>query len=193
VFIDGGRMMPSVANFTDLPDEHGRPLYGRALRQRLRHEYGSLVNLTANGSMIPNPDCRCELDPVVKDRFGIPVLRFHWKYGPQEHALAQHAVSLLSDVISAMGGKPKATTWADGDILNLDGYGFHEAGTARMGTRPADSVLNSFGNAWDVRNLYIADAASFCGDAAKNPTETILALAWRASDHLAESMARKEI
>jgi choline dehydrogenase-like flavoprotein len=193
VFIDGGRTMPSVADFTDLPQDDRGPLYGQALRNRLRNDFGSFVALTANGSMIPNPDCRCEIDPSVKDRWGIPVLRFHWKFGAQERELAKHAVSLLSNIISSMGGKPLVSTWADGSIVNSDGYGFHELGTARMGKQASDSVLNGFGQAWDVRNLYIADGASFASHAAKNPTETILALAWRASDHLADSLMRKEI
>lgn len=193
VFIDGGRTMPSVGDFTKLPEEQDKPLYGLALRQRLRHEYGSSVSLLANGSMMPNPDCYCELDSEVKDRWGVPVLRFHWKYGAQDQALARHAVTHLSEVISAMGGNPKPITWTDGAILSPDGYGFHELGTARMGTKPTNSVLNAFGQSWDVRNLFIADGAAFCTNAAKNPTETILALAWRASDHLADRFTRKDI
>ena len=195
VHINGGRTMPAVADFTCLPQERGRPLYGQALRQRLRREYGSFLTLSVEGGMIPNSDCWCEIDPAVKDRFGIPVLRFHWKYGPQERALVKHAVSFLSDVISAMGGKPNVETGAEGGILgdDSDDFAFHELGTARMGTKASDSVLTAFGHAWDVRNLYVTDGASFCGNACKNPTETILALAWRASDHLVDSLARKKI
>ena len=67
------------------------------------------VGLLSVGGMIPNADCRCEIDPLVKDRWGIPVLRFHWKAGEQEIEQARHAVASMSDMIQAMGGKPKAT------------------------------------------------------------------------------------
>jgi choline dehydrogenase-like flavoprotein len=193
VFLDGGRTMPAVADFSNLAQKHGKPLYGQALRSQLRRDYGSSITLLANGSMVPNRDCYCEIDPAAKDRWGVPVLRFHWKMGTHERELAKHAVSHLSDVISAMGGEPDVIKWADGDILNTDGYGYHELGTARMGMHAANSVLTANGHAWDVRNLYVTDGASFASHAAKNPTQTILALAWRASDHLADSLMHKEI
>jgi len=143
--------------------------------------------------MIPNPDCFCEIDPVAKDRWGVPVLRFHWKQGAQALEQARHSIASMSEMISAMGGQPTAYRWADGTLVCTGGESNHELGTARMGAKPADSVLNAFGHAWDVRNLYVADGASFAGQAGKNPTDTIMALAWRASDHLADSFVRKEI
>jgi choline dehydrogenase-like flavoprotein len=194
VEISGGRTMPSVGDFTELPEERGRPVYGQALRTQLRNQFGSKVVLTAFGGMIPNPDCRCEIDPSLKDRFGIPVLRFHWKWSAQEVELARHALKALCEMISAMGGKPIVDTSTGGSsISNVGGGAAHEVGTARMGAKASNSVLNSFGCTWDVRNLYVADGASFAGQADKNPTETIVALAWRASDHLMDSFVRKEI
>jgi choline dehydrogenase-like flavoprotein len=188
VQVDGGRTMPSVETFTESSSPDGKPMFGQTLRRRIRDEYGSRVGLVSVGGMVPNTDCRCELDPVLKDRWGIPVLRFHWKFGQQEIEQARHAVTSMSDMISAMGGKPIV-----GSPMFSGGEGIHELGTARMGTHPVDSVLNPVGQAWDVPNLYIADGASFAGHAGKNPTLTIMALAWRACDHLANSLARKEI
>lgn len=69
----------------------------------------------------------------------------------------------------------------------------HEVGTLRMGAKPDSSVLNAAGHAWDVRNLYVTDGGAFASHPEKNPTLTILALAWRASEHLATSLLRKEI
>jgi choline dehydrogenase-like flavoprotein len=194
VQVGGDRgMMPSVDSFAGLQRRFGALLYGKALRDRLRSAFGSQVTLLSVGGMIPNPDCRCDIDPQVKDRWGIPVLRFHWKPGRQEIEQARHGIASMHDMISAMGGTPMVDTQPDGGIMWGGGNSFHELGTARMGTKPADSVLNSSGQSWDVGNLYIADGASFAGHAAKNPTETIMALAWRASDHLADSFLRKEI
>ena len=141
--------------------------------------------------MIPNSDCRCEIDVHVKDRWGVPALRFHWKWGVQEIALVRHAEQTMSDMIVAMGGRNLTVDGAR--VLGGAMYNGHELGTARMGRSAADSVLNAYGHAWDVRNLYIADGSSFAGHPSKFPTETIMALAWRASDHLADSFARKDI
>ncbi len=59
-----------------------------------------------------------------------------------------------------------------------------------MGTSPKNSAVNAFGQAHDVKNLFVADAASFVSNADKNPTLTINALAWRTSDYLAEEMRK---
>jgi choline dehydrogenase-like flavoprotein len=143
--------------------------------------------------MIPNADCRCEIDPNTKDRWGIPVLRFRWKWGMQEIAQMHHASVTMRDMILAMGGTPTTTETSGGQRAQAGATLTHESGTACMGASAKGSVLNADGHAWDVRNLYIADGASFAGHADKNPTHTIMALAWRASDHLAESLVRKEI
>jgi len=184
--------MPAADSFTGLQSASGKLLYGKELRARLRRDIGSSVDLGSWGGMIPNADSRCEIDPVVKDRWGIPVLRFHWRPGTQELEQSRHAIASMSEMITAMGGKPQVYTNAEGGFIQGASH-HHEVGTARMGAKPADSVLNAFGHAWDVRNLYVADGASFASHASKNPTHTIMALAWRASDHLADSLVRKEI
>src|SRR6185312_1966242 len=99
----------------------------------------------------------------------------------------------MGEMISAMGGVPNTQSPFDSSSLPRGTQLMHETGTARMGATATDSVLNSFGHAWDIRNLYVADGASFAGHADKNPTHTIMALAWRDSDHLADSFIRKEI
>lgn len=99
----------------------------------------------------------------------------------------------MEDIISAMGGTVTAQSQSDSKTLSEGTQLMHETGTARMGAKASDSVLNSFSQTWDVPNLYIADGAGFAGHADKNPTHTIMALARRASDHLADSFVRKEI
>lgn len=193
VIIGGGRSLPVVSQFSPAPHKDGIPLFGQELRRRLREEFGSALVLCGNGGMTANPNCFCELDPTVKDRWGIPVLRFHWKQGEQEIAQAKHSIASMSDMITALGGTPTVWTWSDGGTVCTGGESNHELGTARMGVSASDSVLNSFSQAWDVPNLYIADGSCFVGQAGKNPTHTIMALAWRASDHLADSFVRKDI
>ena len=188
VQVVGSRKMPAVESFDDMFQSGENLIYGKKLRDKLRNDYGSTVLLFAHCEMIPNSDCRCEIDSSVKDKWGIPVLRFHWKWGEHELGQTQYLTKTLREMIAAMGGKVSSVL-----PLLKGGEALHEVGTARMGMKPRDSVLNSFGHAWDVRNLYVADGACFASHACKNPTETIMALAWRSSDHLAESLVRKDI
>jgi choline dehydrogenase-like flavoprotein len=69
----------------------------------------------------------------------------------------------------------------------------HEVGGAIMGSDPKSSVTNAWGQTWDIDNLIVADGGVFASNADKNPTLTIMALAWRASDHILERMRRKEL
>lgn len=186
--IFGGRFMPYVEMFEPLPLSDGKPMFGQALRARIRDEFGSQLALVAHCGMVPNMESRCDIDPEMKDRWGIPALRFHWKWGSPELELMRHASRSMGDMIAAMGGEITERL----PVPN-GGTGMHEIGTARMGSKSEESVLTAYGHAWDVRNLYVTDGASFPSHACKNPTGTIMALAWRASDHLGDSLVRKEI
>ncbi|MGZ6018477.1 MAG: GMC family oxidoreductase N-terminal domain-containing protein, partial [Phenylobacterium sp.] len=68
--IGGGRQMPSMGMGGLVKDD--LHLTGDALRQRLREKFGSTISFNGRGEMIPNDDCYCELDPVTKDKWGIP-------------------------------------------------------------------------------------------------------------------------
>ena len=78
-------------------------------------------------------------------------------------------------------------------LIEPGGAIIHEVGGAIMGADPRSSVVNSWGQTWDVPNLFVADGAVFASNADKNPTLTIMALSWRASDHILERMKRKEL
>ena len=69
----------------------------------------------------------------------------------------------------------------------------HEVGGAIMGSDAKNSVTNGWGQAWDVENLFVTDGAVFPSNADKNPTLTIMALAWRSADHILDRMRRKEL
>jgi choline dehydrogenase-like flavoprotein len=69
----------------------------------------------------------------------------------------------------------------------------HEVGGTLMGADPKRSVTNGWCQTWDVSNLFVTDGAPFPSNADKNPTLTIMALAWRAADHIAGRLRRKEI
>ena len=75
----------------------------------------------------------------------------------------------------------------------MGGQGIHEVGGARMGNDPKTSVLNSNCRPWDCKNVFVADGAPFVSLADKNPTLTIMALAWRTSEHIADQVRRGEV
>jgi choline dehydrogenase-like flavoprotein len=100
---------------------------------------------------------------------------------------------VAADIIQAMGGKTSSQPQAGEKAIKQGGVIIHEVGGAMMGNDPKKSVTNSFGQCWDVKNLFITDGATLCSNADKNPTLTIMALAWRASDHMLGLMKKKEL
>jgi choline dehydrogenase-like flavoprotein len=183
--INGGRQMPSVGLAGLIADDETS--VGDGLRDKLRSRFGSVIGFDGRGEMIPNDDCYCELDPSVKDKWDIPVLRFHWKWGEAETRQAAHMVKTFTEVIDRLGGKPLGTVETDGrKAISAGGEMIHEVGTVRMGASDADSVVNQYGQSWAVPNLFVTDGAVLVSSPDKNPTLSILALAWRSSDHLAQ-------
>lgn len=192
VEVGGGRQMPSMGLAGLLPEDDDS--VGDALRARLRQRYGSVIGFNGRGEMIPNDDCYCELDPGVKDKWGIPVLRFHWKWGQAETDQASHMVKTFLEVIDRLGGTPAPGVETDGrKAISKGGEMIHEVGTARMGHADTDSVVSQYGQSWAVPNLFITDGAVMVSSPDKNPTLSILALAWRSSDHLAQLAKRGEL
>ncbi|HEY8572304.1 GMC family oxidoreductase [Phenylobacterium sp.] len=187
--IGGGRGMPSMGTAGLLADDDMS--VGDELRANLRRRYGSRIGFNGRGEMIPNDDCYCELDPSVKDKWGIPVLRFHWRWGEAETRQAGHMVQTFTEVIERLGGKVLGKPETDGrKAISKGGEMIHEVGTVRMGASENDSVVNQYGQAWAVPNLFVTDGAVLVSSPDKNPTLSILALAWRSSDHLA-TLARQ--
>jgi len=181
----GGRQMPQLKDFAIL-DKVAPGVYGRKLKEEARRYYGSNFSFAGRGEMIPNKDCYAELDPKVVDQWGIPVLRFHWKWSEHEIKQAEHMQQTFAELLEGMGGK--ATPKSGRDAIQRPGEIIHEVGTARMGSKAADSVTNQYCQTWDVKNLFLMDGAVMPSNPDKNPTLTILALAWRSSEWLMEEM-----
>jgi choline dehydrogenase-like flavoprotein len=232
--------MPGIGSFNGTVNRTEG--YGLPLKQAIRDEYGISVGLSGRGEMIPNEQSYCEIDPEVKDRWGIPVLRFHWQWSDHELNQVRHMQETFRQILEGMGGRipprgggragaranaaagraggpapqtgqagpqtgrPNApagqpSTSAPAAVAANDarppisrgGAIIHEVGTVRMGDDPAGSPLNRFCQAHDVKNLFVADAAPFVSNADKNPTHTIVALAWRTAEYLAEEMRKGNV
>jgi choline dehydrogenase-like flavoprotein len=183
----GGLHLPSYGFMSDTMRHVSHAGYGKALKADYRRLYGATVHFSGRGEMIPNADSYCEIDPNVVDRWGIPVLRFHWKWTDYEYKQVKHMQETFRSLISAMGGEPLTPmpTAAEGYGIAAGGQIIHELGTTRMGRDPSTSVLNPWCQSHEVKNLFVVDGGPFVSQADKNPTWTILALAMRTSDYIA--------
>ena len=246
--VGGGYGMPGIGSFTGVVNRAEG--YGIPMKQAIRADYGTSVGLSGRGEMIPNEQSYCEIDPEMKDRWGIPVLRFHWGWSDHELNQVRHMQQTFRAILESMGGQiaagggrgggrgsaqamgagaqpgqqapqtgqagpqtglPNApagqpTTAPDGERagnpptldptrppISRGGAIIHEVGTVRMGDDPQTSPLNKFSQSHDVKNLFVADAAPFVSNADKNPTHTIIALAWRTAEYLAEEMRKGHV
>jgi choline dehydrogenase-like flavoprotein len=169
--------------------------YGAQLKRDYRKYYGATISFEGRGEMIPNDDTYCEIDPNVVDRFGIPVLRFHWKWTDAEYNQAKHMQETFRSLIAEMGGQvfDPMPSKESGYGIAAGGQIIHELGGARMGNDPGTSVVSGNCQAHDVKNLFLADGAPFVSQADKNPTWTIMALAWRTSDYIADQMKKRAL
>jgi choline dehydrogenase-like flavoprotein len=189
----GGRRMPGAGTLHGLEQYTGGS-YGKKLKEDARRYYGSFVGFDGRGEMIPNENSYCEIDPKVKDKWGIPVLRFHWKWSDHETRQAAHMQTTFAGIVEAMGGRVIGKVRTDGsEAIAPGGFIIHEVGGAIMGADRQISVTNQWCQTWDVKNLFVTDGAVFASNADKNPTLTIMAVAWRAADHIADRMRRKEL
>jgi choline dehydrogenase-like flavoprotein len=123
------------------------------------------------------------------------VLRFHWKWTDHEHRQVKHMQETFRALIGEMGGQVfDPMPGPDrGYGIASGGSIIHELGGVRMGADPKTSALNAWCQAHDVKNLFVADGGPFVTQADKNPTWTILALAWRAAERIVELRRKEEL
>jgi choline dehydrogenase-like flavoprotein len=178
----GGRRMPTMSVGGYVPA--ASKTYGDALRTEVRKKYGTFITLIGEGEMIPNEDSFCDLDPKVRDKWGVPVLRFHWKWGESEIQLAKHMQVTFDKVFTLLGGAPDPAPFR----MPRPGGAVHEVGGARMGTSPENSVVDSYNQCWEARNVFVLDGASFVSCPDKGPTLTIMAIAARGSARIFDLM-----
>ena len=191
----GGLGAPGAGFMGGIQRYPGGGGYGKKLKDDYRRYYGATIGFSGRGEMIPNDDSYCEIDPNVVDRYGIPVLRFHWKWQDYELNQVKHMQQTFRALIDQMGGKvfSEMPSKERGYGIAAGGQIIHELGGTRMGSDPKTSVLNANCQAHDVKNLFVADGGPFVSQADKNPTWTILALAWRTSDYITDQMKKKAI
>jgi choline dehydrogenase-like flavoprotein len=202
--LGGGRRMPGAGVLGNIHaytgvESSGTPIsfggYGANLKRDYRRVYGATVGFAGRGEMVPNEHTYLELDPRVVDRWGIPVLRFHFKFGDYEKKQSKHMQETFRAIIHEMGGTPMSTMPTEENNYGLAAGGriIHEAGVTRMGNSPSTSVVNKNCQVHDAKNVFVADAGPFVSQADKNLTWTILALAMRTSHYIADERKKGTI
>jgi choline dehydrogenase-like flavoprotein len=192
----GGLHMPGYG-FTDgiqnkngmIPGRDGKMKdaggFGADLKNDYRRFYGAGFGMAGRGTAIARADNYCEIDPEVVDKYGIPVLRFHYKWANEEIQQAKHMQDTFQEIMHEMGAIADAPHGADTMYgLAAPGVIIHEVGTVRMGDDPKTSALNKYCQAHDCDNLFVVDAAPFVQQGDKNATWTILALSMRTSEYI---------
>lgn len=169
--------------------------YGKRLKEEVRRFYGATIGISGRGESVARYENYCEIDPQTVDEFGIPVLRFNYQWSDYERKQARHMHQTFRAIYEGMGAIPitEVPTAEEDYGLNKPGEIIHEVGTARMGADPRTSATNQWQRLHDVPNVYLADGAPFVSQADKNPTWTILALAWRMSDHIIDQLKKQNL
>ena len=174
---------------TMFPWHTDRPGFGAQYKKEVRDHAGAFISIGAFGEVLPRYENHVGLDPDVKDAWGIPVLRFQYRFGDNEHKMAMDMAVTAREMFEAAGIDVIGT---DRQVLT-EGWSIHELGTARMGNDPKTSVLNQFQQSHDVRNLFVMDGSSHVSASCQNPTWTIMSLAWRSCDYLAGEFRRRAL
>ncbi|HKT88378.1 MAG TPA: GMC family oxidoreductase [Candidatus Sulfotelmatobacter sp.] len=141
------------------------------------------------GECLPDHGNYVELDKEKVDAWGIPALKIHSSWSKNELALRHDMAISAAEMLAAVG----ATDIRPFALDEPPGFSIHEMGTARMGRDPKTSVLNSFNQAHDVKNLFVTDGGAMVSSSCVNPSLTYMALTARACDYAVQQMKKGEI
>ncbi len=184
-FYGGGRM--TARGFTTpieygLGGVHNAPSWGAAYKKALIAQANHKLNVSNFITQLPVETNRVDLDPDVKDAWGLPAMRITSTSHDNDFKAMQFFIDRSVEVLQAAGA---TEIWTD--KVNDSRGGAHSRGTCRMGNDPGTSVVNKYHRAHDVPNLFIVDGSSFVTGGRNHPTMTISALAYRAADHLVKA------
>jgi choline dehydrogenase-like flavoprotein len=156
--------------------------FGSEFKKTIKRRYPTPVNFTMQAPALRSDTNYVDIDPEVKDAYGIPAARIHFQWDPNTLLMWEHAKQACKDVLKAAGGEYLGAA----DRPEPPGYSLHETGTCRMGNDPKKFVTNRFGQTHDVSNLFVCDASVFLNCTDKTTTISILTFALRSAEHLIE-------
>lgn len=165
------------------------PGFGEEYKKKVREYAGATIEMGGFGEVLARYENQVEIDPNLKDTWGIPVLRFNYRFGENEKKMCEDMAKTAREMFEAA----KFEVTSSSDKMLPEGWSIHELGTSRMGNDPKTSVVNQFQQCHDVKNLLVVDGSTHVNASCQNPTWTIMALCWRSCDHLADQLQKGEI
>jgi choline dehydrogenase-like flavoprotein len=156
------------------------PKWGKEHKNFVRQWFNRSIVVMGPVQEMPVFEARVQLDPVVKDYWGIPVARLSGSRHHNDYEVAKFLASKAEAWLKEAGA---VSTWTVPPRPGLSG-GQHQAGTCRMGNDPKTSVVNKYCQVHDVDNLFVVDASVHVTNGGFNPVLTIMAIAYYASEHI---------
>ena len=163
--------------------------FGTDFKRSLKQPGPWRFSFQGYGECLPSHGNYVELDEEKVDAWGIPVLKIHCAWGDNERAIRRDMAATAAEMLDSAGAR-QIQPFIDDDP---PGFSIHEMGTARMGRDPKTSVLNSFNQAHDVKNLFITDGGAMASSSCVNPSLTYMALTARACDYAVRQMKNGEV
>jgi choline dehydrogenase-like flavoprotein len=173
------------------------PGYGSDWKREVRSRFVAQARVwIAGGEMLARKENRVELDPEVKDKWGIPVLKIHFTHSDNDRKLLADFQQTAEEWFHRAGGEPMngltkqpagfpgGSGSPDADRKEGIGGSIHEVGTARMSASPKDGVLDPYCRMHDVPNIFVFGGNAFCSTGDKHPTLTMMALTVRGCESL---------
>jgi choline dehydrogenase-like flavoprotein len=158
--------------------------WGRSFTTAL-DQYENMAGMWIVGEDMPQESNAVTLHAELKDKYGMPIPNVAFSDHPNDVAMRAHAYKQGAAVYDAVGATRTFPTPPYPSTHNL--------GTNRMSEKASDGVVNKWGQTHDIKNLFVSDGSQFTTGAAENPTLTIVALAIRQADYIAEQMGQKSI
>ena len=175
-----GRLMPGPLFFSLFGLPPDAPTWGREYKRMLGEYFTRTMEVAGHTTSLPVESNNISLDPEVEDRWGRPAIRVTYRDHPDDLAAMQFFLDRSLEILDAAGAR---RIWSE--PVQEQSIGAHLLGTCRMGDDPAESVVDRDHRAHDVPNLFICDGSSLVTSGRGQPTMTIQALAFRASDRIA--------
>jgi choline dehydrogenase-like flavoprotein len=163
------------------------PGFGSALKKDIKRCYPAWIQMHPYGEVLPRADNYVTVEGTPVDTYGVPLPKLVYSIGENERKMVQEMYDTVEEIMHA--AKAELIHFNRGEV-DKAGSAIHEHGTCRMGADAKRSALNSFCQMHEVKNLFVVDGSAFPSASEKNPTLTILALAWRATDYLAEELKK---
>ncbi|HEX5169545.1 MAG TPA: GMC family oxidoreductase [Cyclobacteriaceae bacterium] len=167
----------------------GDPLFGAEFKEKLTEVGPWSMGMTGMGEHLPRFENRVALSKDKKDKWGIPLLEIDCEYGENEENMIRDLLATGAEMMEKAGFK----NIRQSDSKQAPGLDIHEMGTARMGRDPKTSMLNSWNQVHDVKNVFVTDGAAMTSSACQNPSLTYMALTARAADYAVKELNKQNL